>query len=97
MKKVPAVEQVRVSLKDGLTVLDLNPENNVTLAQLRRIIKNNGFVSKDASVVARGMPSADQKTFTVSRTNEQLSVSEPARQIGENWELQVSAPEKRKK
>jgi hypothetical protein len=95
MKKVPAVAQVRVSLNDGLTVLDLTPGNTVTLAQLRRIIKNNGFASKDASVVARGTVSSDSAAFTVTGTNEQLSLSAPPRKRGEDWELNVRAPEKR--
>ena len=72
MKKNPAVEQVRVSLKDGMTILDLKPGNTATVAELRRIIKNNGFVSKEATATARGTVSADQKTFTVAGTNEQL-------------------------
>ena len=54
MQKVEGIQNVRVGLKDGLTVLDLRPDNKVTLAQLRTVIKNNGFVSKDAQVTARG-------------------------------------------
>jgi hypothetical protein len=95
MKKLPAVTTVRVSLKDGLTILDLKPGNAVTLAQLRQVIKNNGFVSKDASVVARGTLSADQKTFTVSGTNELLVLAASPRQTGEDWEFDVAAPARR--
>jgi len=94
MKKVPAVSQVRVTLKDGLTILDLNVDNTVTLAQLRQIIKNNGFVSKDVSVVARGTPAADNKTFVVSGTKEQLATTSPPTQRGDEWEFQVPAPVK---
>jgi hypothetical protein len=65
----------------------------VTLAQLRQIIKDNGFVSKDVSAVALGTPSTDQKTFTVAGTNEQLSISEPPRKRGEDWELKIRTPE----
>jgi len=93
MKKVPAVTQVRVSLKDGLTVLDLKPANTVTLAELRQIIKNNGFVSKDIAAVARGTV-ADQGTFVVSGTNERLPLSAPAERIGDDWRLMVRASEK---
>ena len=87
MKKVPAVEHVRVSLKDGLTVLDLKPDNMVTLSQLRQIIKNNGFVSQEAKVVARGLPGPDAKTFVVAGTNEQLSADAPPHRAGDNWEF----------
>ena len=54
MKKVAGVSSVRVSLKEGLTVLELTPGNTVTLAQLRQVIRNNGFVTKEAQVVAAG-------------------------------------------
>ena len=91
MKKLPAVTEVRVSLNDGLTVLDLEPGNTVTLTQLRQIIKNNGFVSKDATVIARGTVSPDQKTFAVSGTNEQLPLATPPRKAGDDWELKIGA------
>jgi hypothetical protein len=94
MKKVPAVAQVRVSLKDGLTILDLKPGNTTTLAELRQIIKNNGFVSKEATVVASGT-TPDQKTFAVSGTNELLPLSSPPQRSGDDWRLAVRAPDKR--
>ena len=94
MKNVPAVAQVRVSLKDGSTVLDLKPANTVTLAQLRQIIKNNGFVSKDVAAVARGTI-ADQATFVVSGTNERLPLAAPAEPVGDAWRLTTPAPGKR--
>ena len=43
MKKIPAVSQVRVSLDDGLTILDLKPGNTTTLAELRQVIKRKRF------------------------------------------------------
>jgi hypothetical protein len=66
MKKVEGVQNVRVSLKEGVTVLDLRPANNVTLAQLRTVIKNSGFISKEAQVPARG--SMTGNTFEVAGT-----------------------------
>lgn len=95
MKKLPAVEQVRVSLNDGLTILDLKPENRVTLAQLRQIIKNSGFVTKDVDARARGTVSSDRRTFTVSGTNEALSVASAPTQVGDDWNLHITAPVKR--
>ena len=93
MKKVPAVTQVRVSLKDGLTVLDLKPGNTATLAELRQIIKHNCFVSKETTAVARGT-TADQTTFVVSGTAERLSLSSPAERRGDDWRLMIRAPDK---
>ena len=93
MKKVPAVAEVRVSLKDGLTLLDLKPGNSTTLAALRQVIKNNGFVSKEATVVARGAAVGDD-VFVVSGTNERLELSGPAQRKGEDWTLVVRPPKK---
>jgi hypothetical protein len=91
MQKVDGVQSARVSLKDGLTILDLKPGNVVTLAKLRQIIKNNGFVSKEASVVARGNTNGTQ-AFVVSGTNEQLSIAASPQQVGDDWRLILPAP-----
>jgi len=96
MQKVDGVETIRVSLNDGLTILDLKPGNTVTLATLRQIIKNNGFVSKEAQVVANGTAaSADGKPmFEVSGTRERLAASSAPQQSGDAWRLTVPAPSK---
>jgi hypothetical protein len=95
MKKVPAVAQVHVSLNNGMTVLDLKPGNTLTLAALRQIIKNNGFVPKEASVVAHGQPDPHgAMTFVVSGTGERLSLAATAQATGEDWTLAVLAPDK---
>jgi len=89
MKKVEGVQSVQVSLKDGLTILELRPGNKVTLAQLRTVIKDNGFVSKDAQIIARGTPVAG--TFEVSGTAEKLSVSTaPVEAEGGRWRLSAT-------
>jgi hypothetical protein len=36
------------------SILNLKPGNGVRLARLRQIIKDNGFASKDVSVLASG-------------------------------------------
>ena len=91
MKKLPSVTQVRVSLKEGLTILDLKPGNATTVAELRQIIKNNGFVSKEVSAVALGT-AVDPGTFVVSGTNERLSVSAAPQPSGEAWRIVVRSP-----
>ena len=93
MLKVDGIQNVRVSLNDGLTILDLKPGNAITLAKLRQIIKSNGFVSKDASVLARGTVSG-QRSFVVSGTNERLSLSSPPQRSEDDWRLAVRASDK---
>lgn len=91
MLKVDGVQSVRVSLKEGLTILDLKPDNTVTLAKLRQVIKHNGFVPKDAQIIARGSTAFAEghPVFDVSGTMERLALTTPARQIGDDWQLTV--------
>jgi hypothetical protein len=92
MQKVDGVQSVRVSLNDGLTILDLKPENAVTLGKLRQIIKSNGFIAKEATVLARGS-AAGPRRFVVSGTNEQVDLAAPAKQTGDDaWQLALPAP-----
>ena len=92
MKKVDGVETVRVSLKEGLTILDLKPGNTVTLSRLRTVIKNNGFVSKETTVVARGRVvsrTAAPPAFEVSGTNEVLAPATEPQRVDESWRFTV--------
>ena len=91
MQKVEGVQSVQVSLKEGVTTVELRPENKVTLAQLRTVIKNNGFVSREAQVIARG--SVGAQSFDVAGTGERLSiVATPVSSEGGRWRFTVAAP-----
>jgi copper chaperone CopZ len=86
MQRVDGVQSVKVSLKEGVTALDLAADNKVTLAQLRTVIKNNGFVSRDAEIIARGIVSGDN--FEVSGTREQLRMAgKPTSSPDGSWRL----------
>ena len=76
MQKVTGVSSVRVSLNEGLTVLDLKPGNTVTLARLREVIRNNGFVTREANVVAWGtaVTSGSDLAFEIGGTRERFPV-----------------------
>ena len=88
MQKVEGVTSVAVSLKGGLTVLELRDGNAVTLAQLRTVIKNNGFVSRDANIVARGALTGN--TFEVKSTGEILHVDgQLAKVDNDRWRIVV--------
>ena len=76
MQRIAGVSSVRVSLNEGLTVLDLTPGNTVTLAQLRQVIRNNGFVTKQAQVIAAGTVSTTggAVVFEVSGSRERYTL-----------------------
>ena len=79
MQKVPGIERVEVRLNQGLTVLDLKAENTVTLAALRQVIRNNGFTTPEARVVARGTVSETSQglMIDVSGTRERFKLMRP--------------------
>ena len=92
MQKIAGVQSVRVSLNDGLTILDLKPDNTVTLAKLRQVIKDNGFVPREAQIVAHGstVVADGRPMFDVSGTKERLLLAMPARQVRDGWHLSVA-------
>ena len=91
MQKAEGVKSVAVSLTDGVTVLELREGNTITLAQLRTVIKNNGFVLTDANVVARGSLVGD--LFKVRFSGERLHVKGQLAKLAiDRWTLTVVAP-----
>ena len=60
MRKLPGVEEVHVSLEKAQTDIILRAGNTVTVAKLREIIKNSGFKSGDAEIVAEGRVVGDK-------------------------------------
>jgi len=89
MRKVDGVETVEVRLNQGLTILDLKSGNKITLIQLRSVIRNNGFVSKEATIIAVG--TLQGSVFRVGGTNEMLAVAAPPTQAGVEWKFVVNA------
>ena len=54
VKKLEGVETVDVSLEKSSAVITLKANNKITLPQLRRVIRNSGYPTKDAQIDARG-------------------------------------------
>lgn len=57
LEKVAGVEKVNVTLKRGVAHIALKQGNTVTLPQLRQIIKDAGYSTRDAEVTATGTAS----------------------------------------
>jgi hypothetical protein len=55
IKKLDGVDSVDVSLERATADIRLKPGNGITLPQLRRIIRQAGYPTKDAQVEARGI------------------------------------------
>lgn len=54
LKKLSGVTAVRVSLNEGKAVVSLAPDSRTTLAQIREVIRDNGFTPKDAEAKVAG-------------------------------------------
>src|SRR5260370_38439791 len=54
MQKVPGVEKVEVTLKQGKAIMQLKPGNTVHLDELVQKVRDNAFTPKEARVSVRG-------------------------------------------
>lgn len=54
LKGLSGVEQVTVSLNDGYAEVQLSDDSQATLAEIREIIRKNGFTPKDTDVHVSG-------------------------------------------
>jgi copper chaperone CopZ len=70
--KVDGVESSEVSLERAAAVIRLRPGNRVRLPQFRKIVKDNGFVPKEAVVTAAGtlVDRGGQPALAVANTDE---------------------------
>ena len=52
--KLPGVESAEVSLEKASADIKLKPDNQITMTQLRDVLKKNGYPTRDAQIEARG-------------------------------------------
>ena len=54
IQKLDGVEKVQLSADEGLVIVQLKAGNKIALEQLRRIVRSNGYPTKDAEITALG-------------------------------------------
>lgn len=54
LNKLPGVKSVRVSLNEGKSVIQFKPDAAADLEQIRKIIRDNGFTPKAATLTMAG-------------------------------------------
>ena len=76
LTKVDGIEAVDVSLDRAMTIIQLKPDNTITLSRLRDIISANGFNPAEATIIAIGAlaGTTERLSFTVSGTTELFRV-----------------------
>lgn len=72
MEKLPGVESATVKLNEGRAVLQLKPDNRVTIAEVRERVRRNGFTPREAVVTARAdvLLEGDRVRLRISGTDE---------------------------
>jgi hypothetical protein len=72
MEKLPGVESATVKLNEGRAVLQLKPDNRVTIAEVRDRVRRNGFTPREAVVTARAdvLLEGDRVRLRISGTDE---------------------------
>lgn len=77
IKKIPGVKSVNVSLKQGLVSIALTPGNTVTMAQIRKAIRDDAFTPKEAHVTVEGDLAREngKLQFKVAGTNETFPIA----------------------
>ena len=71
LKKMDGIEKVRVSLNDGKAYLDLTANNNLSLKQIQKEVKVNGFSAKNAEIVLEGQLVKENNTLKIRVNNEE--------------------------
>lgn len=78
LQKLEGVEKVQLVAESGLVVIELKAGNKVALDQLRRIVRSNGYPTKEAEITARGRLQSAGATHTFDLLNgSTLALSEP--------------------
>lgn len=54
LQKMDGVAKVQLAAETGQVVVELKPGNKITLEQLRRVVRSNGYPTKEAEVTAHG-------------------------------------------
>jgi copper chaperone CopZ len=76
MKGIQGVNTVDVDLNTGLVTIKLTPGNSAAMRQFNQAVEKNGFIHKDAVVVARGRltGTASAPFFEVAGTQDRFAL-----------------------
>lgn len=95
--RLHGVRSVRVSLNDGEAVVSLVPEGRTTLAQIREVIRHNGFTPKDARATYVGRVRRDGDRLWLETGSERFvlaaddaALEREANSAGSDQELRLS-------
>jgi copper chaperone CopZ len=98
LQKLDGVEKVQLAAEDGLVIVQLKAGNKIAIEQLRRIVRSNGYPTKEAEIVALGKVVSGGGTHSFDLLNgSALALTElPSKNLQEIVEVKgvVAADEK---
>lgn len=56
LKKLPGIKDVSVSLNKGTATIELKPGNKVTVAEIKDVVRKNGFTLKETKILKGSEP-----------------------------------------
>jgi hypothetical protein len=76
--KIDGVDTVTVSLQRAVADIRLRPENRVTIDQIQKMVRKNGFTPREANVTVLGSPveRGGAPAFAISGIDEVLIVDQ---------------------
>ncbi|MPY89462.1 MAG: hypothetical protein GEU99_16235 [Luteitalea sp.] len=76
-EKLPGVDSATVSLNEGRAVVELQPGNAITMAEIRQSAERNGFTPRDAVVHAQAdvIAEGDKLQLQISGTNDRYEIA----------------------
>jgi copper chaperone CopZ len=82
LKALSGVEAVTVSLNDGYAEVDLREDSQLTLADIREVIRKNGFSPKNAEVRVSGkVVESDEKRLLLKTDTEVFELKAEDQQL----------------
>lgn len=72
LNKLPGATSVRVSLNEGKAVIAFSANSSTTLAQIREVVRHNGFTPKEARATVVGRVVREGNKFSIDMGNERL-------------------------
>lgn len=95
VRKIPGVSTVHVHLNQGLAQIRLAPDNHVSLAQVRKAIRSQGFNPRSAKITAVGsfVRSGGHWEFLVLDSPDRFRVAKLTRaKTGKHMLVQATVP-----
>lgn len=89
IEKLPGVESATLSLNEGRAIIQLQPGNAITMAQIRQSVQRNGFSPQQAVIRARAdvIASGNKLQLKISGTNDMYDLAGTARAEGVQQQL----------